>query len=184
MIETKLTVPFPNSYWVAPNQLLAGEHPGDVHAHAARSRLCALLEADIRTFIDLTDEDEINEDAKPVPAYRNLLRSLAEERRIEITHVRFPIPDRGIPSVWTLRCILDVIDRSIADENRVFVHCWAGRGRTGTVVGCYLKRHGIAGDDDVVVKIAELRRWMPNGRDTSPHTAEQIRMVKNWKKGA
>jgi protein tyrosine/serine phosphatase len=176
--------PFPNSYWVSPNQLLAGEYPGDSEKEAATKRLCALLDAGIRTFIDLTDEDEINEDAKPVPPYRCLLRDVADERRIEVTYMRVPIPDRGIPSVWTLRCILDVIDRSVLDENAVFVHCWAGRGRTGTVVGCYLKRHGLANDKDVVEKIMELRKLMPSGRNSSPHTTEQIRMVQNWKKAS
>jgi protein tyrosine/serine phosphatase len=184
MTETKLAAPFPNSYWVSPHQLLAGEYPGDADENAATKRLAALLDAGIRTFIDLTDEDEINEDAKPVPRYRSLLRNVTDERRMEVTYMRVPIPDRGIPSVWTMRCILDVIDRSVADENPAFVHCWAGRGRTGAVVGCYLKRHGLANDQDVTERITELRRLMPSGSDSSPHTTEQIRMVKNWKKGA
>lgn len=184
MSEANAKVPFPNSYWVVSGQLLAGEYPGDLNTDATRKNLAALLKTGIRTIIDLTDEDEINEDAKPVPKYRPLLRELAEELRIEITYTRIPIQDRGIPSVWTLRCILDVIDRSTTDENPVFVHCWAGRGRTGTVVGCYLKRHGLATDQNVLDKIAELRRFMPAGRDSSPHTSEQVRMVKYWKKGA
>jgi len=184
MSETNTKPPFPNSYWIVSGQLLAGEHPGDADHDIARKRLAALLDAGIRTFIDLTDEDEINEDAKPVPGYRTSLRELADAERIEITYVRIPVQDRGIPSVWTLRCILDVIDRSVADENPVFVHCWAGRGRTGTVVGCYLKRHDLATDGNVVEKISELRRLMPCGRDSSPHTPEQVRMVEHWKKGA
>jgi protein-tyrosine phosphatase len=91
-----------------------------------------------------------------------------------------PVPDQSVPSVWTLRRILDLVEGSLADENSVFVHCWAGRG---TVVGCYLKRKGIPFDQDVIAVIAELRRFMPSGRETSPHTPEQIRMVRNWKKG-
>ena len=184
MNETKFLVPFPNCYWVVPNKFLAGEYPGDSNELAAINRLKALFDAGVRSFIDLTDEDEINEDAKPVPRYRSLLRTLAEDHRLEITYMRIPIPDRGIPSVWTLRCILDVIDRSVADENGVYVHCWAGRGRTGTVVGAYLKRHGISDDVNIITTISELRRQMPTGLDSSPHTIQQIRMVKNWKKGA
>jgi hypothetical protein len=184
MLEPDTEVPFPNTYWVLPGRLLAGEHPGDQDEQAAKKRLSALLDAGIRTFVVLTDEGEINENAKLVPGYYPALRTLIEEGRLEATYVKIPIPDRSVPSVWTLRCILDVLDRSITDENPVFVHCWAGRGRTGTVVGCYLKRHGHTSDDDVIARIAELRRLMPNGRDSSPHTPAQVRMVKTWRKGA
>lgn len=179
-----LPVPFPNCYWVTPGAFLAGEYPGDSDSVAANLRLGALLNAGIRTFIDLTEEEEINENAKPVPPYWGTLKSLAGDRRIEITYLRIPIPDRGIPSVWTMRCVLDVVDRSINDENGVYVHCWAGRGRTGTVVGCYLKRHELATDINVVDIITEKRRLMPIGHASSPHTPHQVRFVKNWKTAA
>jgi protein-tyrosine phosphatase len=182
--ETILPAPLANTYWVMPRQFLAGEHPGDADEKVMQTRISALINAGIRTFVDLTEESEINEDAKPIVGYYTALRSLADEGRVEITYVRIPVPDRAVPSVSTLRRILDLVDRSMGDENPVFVHCWAGRGRTGTVVGCYLKRHELASDHDVIAKLAQLRRFMPNGRDSSPHTQEQIRMVKTWKKGA
>lgn len=176
-------LPIVGSYWVLPGQLLAGEYPGDTDPELTSRRLRALIAAGIKTFVDLTDEDEISEDAKTIPPYRSILRRLSEEDCIQTTYANIPIEDRGVPSPWTLRCILDVIDRSVEDENPVYVHCWAGRGRTGTVIGCYLKRHGIAQDVDVIRKLAHLRRNVLNGRETSPHTKEQIRMVINWKKG-
>jgi predicted protein tyrosine phosphatase len=182
-MHEEISTPLGGTYWVLPGQFLAGEYPGDVERDVTDRRLRALIGAGIRTFVDLTDEGEINEDAKVIPAYRSILREVSEEMSIQTTYANIPIEDRGVPSPWTLRCILDVIDRSITDENPVYVHCWAGRGRTGTVVGCYLKRHGIALDSDVIQRLAHLRRGVPNGRETSPHTNEQIRMVKTWKRG-
>ena len=169
-------VPYPSTYWVVPARFLAGDHPGDTDWQVLTPRLSALLGAGIRTFLDLTEEHEMN-------SYQRALRGMAEDRHIEITYVRIPIPDQSVPSVWTQRRILDVIDRSVADENPVFVHCFAGLGRTGTVAGCYLKRHGLATDEDVLHKIAELRRLTPAGREPSPQTLEQIRMVRHWKQG-
>jgi len=179
----ELPVPFPGSYWVAPARFLAGEYPGEIDPEMTSRRLRGLIEQGIRTFIDLTDEDEVNEDAKVIPPYRSILRQVSEEESIQTTYANIPVEDRGVPSPWTLRCILDVIDRSIADENPVYVHCWAGLGRTGTVVGCYLKRHRMAEDVDVIRKLTALRRGTPNSKETSPHTKEQIRMVTNWVKG-
>lgn len=182
-MDEKLLTPLLGAYWVVPGQLLAGEYPGEADPEMTARRLRALISGGVRTFVDLTDEGEINEDAKVVPEYRSVLRQVCEDEATECTYANIPIVDRGVPSPWALRCILDVIDRSIADENPVYVHCWAGRGRTGTVVGCYLKRHGLAQDQDVIQKLAVLRRDVPNGKQTSPHTEEQIRMVKTWKPG-
>ncbi len=177
-------VPLRTTYWVVPGKLLAGAYPGDVDTDLATKKLTAFLDVGIRCFINLTEEGEISEYARPVPSYQNCLRTVIEDARLEVTSVRFPIPDRGVPSVWTMRCILDVIDRSLADDNPAFVHCWAGRGRTGTVVGCYLRRHNLASDAGVIPHLAELRHQLPTGRETSPHTPEQIRMVKSWRTGA
>jgi hypothetical protein len=41
----------------------------------------------------------------------------------------------------------------------------------------------MAEDADVIQRLALLRRDVPNGKETSPHTNEQIRMVTTWKKG-
>lgn len=178
----KSLAPLSATYWVLPGLFLAGEYPGEVEPALTQKKLRALINGGIRTFVDLTDEGEINEDAKIIPAYRSILREVSNEESVQTTYANIPIEDRDVPSPWTLRCILDVIDRSIADENPVFVHCWAGRGRTGTVVGCYLKRHGIAQDSNVIQKLAELRKDVPTSKEISPHTKEQIRLVTTWKK--
>ena len=176
MTETDPTVPLVNSYWVVPGRFLAGEHPGEVGKQTAPERLTALLSAGIRTFIDLTEEREAD-------GYAFILRGLAEERGLEVTYLRIPIPDRGVPPAWTLRCILEVIDRSMRDERAAYVHCFAGIGRTGTVVGCHLRRHARAAPGAVVAGIAALRQGMIIGREASPHTPEQVQVVENWKEG-
>ena len=63
----------------------------------------------------------------------------------------------GVPTIPHMTRILDEVDGALADGGSVYVHCWGGIGRTGTVVGCWLVRHGLD-DGDAVARIAELRR--------------------------
>jgi protein-tyrosine phosphatase len=78
---------------------------------------------------------------------------------------------------------LDAIDEALARGKNVYVHCYAGVGRTGTVVGCYLVRHGMAPRD----ALATIARWR-EGRSTahrrSPETDNQERFVLAWSEGA
>lgn len=39
-------------------------------------------------------------------------------------------------------------------------------------------------EQDVLAKISELRRLMPDGVEASPHPPEQIQIVKSWKEGS
>ena len=77
--------------------------------------------------------------------------------------------------------ILDEIDAVIESDKPVYVHCLGGIGRTGTVVGCYLLRHGLATGANVLEKIQELRLYDPNLYRDSPETSIQRNFVLNWR---
>jgi len=72
--------------------------------------------------------------------------------------LRFPVVDRDIPAVDTMRAILEMIMESIDDHKPVYVHCWGGVGRNGTAIGCFLMKHGRAHQGSVREAIADLRR--------------------------
>ena len=78
--------------------------------------------------------------------------------------------------------ILDDLDAAIERGGVAYVHCWGGIGRTGTVVGCWLMRHGLEGDDPIG-RIAELRRDVSGASVASPQTSAQRAMVRAWKRG-
>ena len=176
-------VPFDRSYWVKPGRLLAGYYPGDVTKKGAQEKLDALINAGIRCFINLTEEDEKSTGGSLVRSYQQLLFERASAFNVEVNYLRIPIRDLGIPSEQNLIHILNTIDWSIEHDMPVYVHCRGGIGRTGTVVGCYLARHGIATGAAVMGHIAHLRRREAWADVESPEAQEQKALVHAWKRG-
>ena len=98
-------------------------------------------------------------------------------------HRRLSIRDLDVPrSRDEMSRILDEIDAALALGHTVYVHCWGGIGRTGTVVGCHLVRHGLTGDE-ALAAIARLWPTMQKShrRDRSPETAAQHAWVRGWR---
>jgi protein-tyrosine phosphatase len=167
--------PLPDSYWVSPD-FLAGEYPGSRHEDEARQKLSALLAAGINFFLDLTEEVERNVSLKP---YHTLLDEEAARLGLNVEYHRLPIRDVDVPTAATMTKILDTLDEALAAGKKVYVHCWGGVGRTGTVVGCYMVRHGMGGAA-AIRKIAELRQGTPDEWKTAPQTQAQRTMILNW----
>ncbi len=161
--------PLPNSYWIEPGRLLAGEHPAGGNLADTRRRIMALLEAGVRSFIDLTQAGEME-------SYRSLLPA-------DVGYESFGLPDHSVPATaQKMREVLSALWRDLAGRPGVYLHCRAGIGRTGMTVGCYLRELGEPGD----AALAELNRlWQHNARSKTwpsvPETAEQALYVHNWK---
>ena len=80
-----------------------------------------------------------------------------------------------------MRSILDAIDSAMGRRLPSYVHCWGGRGRTGTVVGCHLIRPGLASGEAALAAIERLRRKEETADKPSPETDAQRDMVRAWK---
>ncbi len=162
--------PLPNTYWVIPDSMLAGEHPYGTDDLDTRARLARLREAGINYFIDLTEMGEM-------PDYRKLLPTHAH-------YLRCAIRDTDVPSeIAQMRELQSRIRNARALGRRTYIHCRAGIGRTGLVVGCYLAEEGLKGD----AALERLNRlWTQCARSQSwptvPQTAEQADYIRNWPK--
>ena len=141
------------SYWVEPGRFLAG----------------------FDTFIDLTQQGE----REP---YAPLLLEEGPLYGMQVTHQRFSIGDLSLPKEPQMRTILDTIQGALAAGRKVYVHCWAGVGRTGTTVGCYLVRNGMGGKA-ALAHLAKIYRTSEQSTyyDKSPETHAQEKFVINWK---
>ena len=179
----KLTVPFPRSYWVVPGKFLAGYYPGSRNSVTVQKKLKNLLKHGVRHIINLMERDEENFQREKFVPYEYRLQAMARETEINIEVVHMPIPDMKIPPVEVMVSILDEIDGAIEHNPAVYLHCWGGRGRTGTVVGCYLARHGMAVGEAALGMLGELRQNDPIAHLPSPETKVQAEFVRSWPRG-
>ena len=169
--------PSPNSYWVVPGHFAAGEYPGAIESHEASRKVRSLLGAGIDYFIDLTEPGEL------LP-FSEIAEDEARRLDVIVGHERQPITDLSVPhSPEQMSRILDAIDGAMDNGKTVYLHCWGGVGRTGTVVGCWLVRHGRTGDS-ALSQIAEWWNGMSEAKlanhPCSPETFQQCEYVRNW----
>jgi hypothetical protein len=166
--------PIPNCYWVEPGRFLAGEYPGAPGEAEARRKLRLFLEAGVSFFLDLTQPGES-------PPYAPFLREEAARLKIAADYRRMSIRDFGVPPPAEMTRVLNTIDDALASGRTVYVHCWGGVGRTGTVVGCYLARRGHTGQQ-ALDQLDRLRKAMEKAAwRVSPETDEQREFVQRWR---
>jgi hypothetical protein len=149
MLGRVATAPTAHSSWIDPGRVLVGSYPADLEP---------LVGAGATLFVDLTEEGEQTSYAHRLPA--------------RVGHRRLAVPDFACPSEAEMRETLDAIDAELDRGGVVFLHCLGGCGRTGTVAGCWLVRHGLSGEQ----ALARLG-------GSCPETAEQRQLVLDWPTG-
>ncbi len=141
------------AYWVTED-LAAGRFPAAI--------VDGLSAAGLRAFVDLSGDGDRYEPLLPRGS----------------TRTSVPVIDFSVPTRHGMIQILDQIDART--DRGVYVHCHAGIGRTGTVIGCWLIRHGIATSETWQAVLDDLRG---PGAPRSPETVEQRAFVSAWELG-
>ena len=149
--------------WIEARKLLAGRHPCAWAPQEAAHELQGLLEHGVTLILDLTEEGELTPYVEHVPE--------------GVRHVRVPVRDFTAPTREQIAEALDLIDAEIERGGVVYVHCWAGCGRTGVIVGCWLVRHGTP-PQEALRRIAEARGL------GCPQTLEQRLAILDFKPAA
>ena len=177
--------PTHRSYWVVEGRFAAGAYP-------SRSRplepgqipdvTAALLDAGITCFVNLTEDHPGGGDSH-LTRYQDHVTDSA----VVLAH---PIVDVDIPTGDEMIATLDAIDDHLRGGGNVYAHCWGGKGRTGTVVGCWLVRHGYVPPDDPddpdgVLSVLDGLRGGDSGagHQPSPDTPDQEAFIGDWEPG-
>lgn len=154
----------------ARKRLLAGYYAGDLDPAVALGKLASLRKVGVDRIIDLTEDGEYG-----LLPYAEHLEGIKYERRA--------IRDMSVPLRESMKEILDAIDHALDDGETVYVHCWGGIGRTGTVVGCHLRRHGASADEAFAALRRGLLEMEVPQHPEMPQTPAQFEMVRTWEPG-
>ncbi len=176
MNQTWPPKPFPDSYWLSPGKILAGELPLAANPQYTPLKIESLLDAGIRVFINLIAESGFS--------YEQDLEDVAFRYGVEVRYINIPIKDMDVPSITVMEGILDTIDNNTKVGKAVYYHCYAGLGRTGVVSGCWLARHNRKEGQEILKMLEKIRKEQEH-KDfwDSPQSRVQIEMVMNWRYG-
>ena len=203
--------PTDRSYWVVEGRFAAGAYPSKpdyTGSGPIPKPLELLLDTGIDVFINLTQDYPGGTDER----FTHSRYDPGVGGRAEI--VRCPVPDEHLPacplegdeakeaairmhrmeeghphcpndqSRAETKKILDTVDSALDEGDNVYVHCWGGSGRTGTIVGCWLRRHGLVAANEVLERLQKLRLGDRKGRwKETPNTEEQRKFIKGWETG-
>jgi protein-tyrosine phosphatase len=81
-----------------------------------------------------------------------------------------------------MRAALDAIASALDDDQRVYLHCRAGIGRTGTVAACWLVEQGLGADDALALLRRKFQASAQSyGGQISPENDDQRAFVLAWR---
>lgn len=155
------------NYFRVEQSVFAGEYPFAVDTELALKKIEILKQLKISYIIDLTEEGELL-------TYSNNI--------VNIIHKRFPISDRSVPKTTeNMHTILECIHEAKKNGERIYIHCWGGVGRTGTVIGCWFLFNGLNFEESMR-RLRVLWKTCPKSklRTNIPEYDYQIDFIKRY----
>ena len=144
--------PTPYCNWVIKGKVMAGGYPASVDDEE-NDELLLLLMRDYAfdTFVCLQSEVSPHATERswrsgraPRPYMHDIRRLMAAHKRDlphpKVDFVHLPIVDGSVTSDAVLDRFVDDLIRRVRAGKRLYIHCWGGHGRTGTVVAIMLGR--------------------------------------------
>jgi atypical dual specificity phosphatase len=148
-------LPFMNFGWVLKNELAGSQGPVSFHD------LLFLHSQGVRAVIRM-EERTISADSGNM---------------VDLIDLFEPVPDFTPPELEQIQRMIEFIDQQTGDQKPVVVSCYAGIGRTGTVLACYLVHRG----EEATEAISRVRQLRPGSVQTLEQEAA-VHQYAEWAK--
>jgi len=129
--------PIAESNWAIPDVLIAGAYPGSLSLEEAKKKTRALVECGVSLFLNLLDRGERNRFNPYDEHIRNHSSDLQKPLPV---YVWLPIQDQHVADDQNLLPVLLKLLQCLRQPQPplIYVHCWGGHGRTGTIISLLL----------------------------------------------
>ncbi|KAL6046962.1 ADP-ribose glycohydrolase ARH3 [Balamuthia mandrillaris] len=167
--------PTPRSNWVIPGRLLAGAYPGDRKEPQHTEVVHTLVNnAGVQTFVCL-------QTAKELGSFRDY-KPIAKAANPSVSFLHFPIQDGAVGEDEEVVQLVERLSRLIKEERNVpvYVHCWGGHGRTGTIIALLIANLYQVGSEEALSRTGKYHnsRLITNRSGLSPQTPVQFEQVR------
>eukprot|EP00741_Cyanophora_paradoxa_P002627 tig00000615_g2549.t1 len=178
------------SNWVVPGRLMAGAYPASLNDYEHINTILSILKKGIDTFCCLQAEAEQYcpesrwRKGQGIRTYlqdaRELLKreqSQLSQRKVDWLHCK--IRDGFIGPDEVVMALVEHLCARFVRGDVLYVHCWGGHGRTGTIVSLMLVYlYGLSADEAMkIVQWTHDRRKNPQNM-RSPESPAQIAQVR------
>jgi len=194
--------PTPWSNFVIQGRVLVGAYPATINDSETRDILLKLLKLGINTFVCLQAEFNLGvsefswRSGKTLRPYikdaqkllmeakrarqsdSNEFNDLLDIKQSKLDLLHLPIVDGSVTSDSAISNLADDCCQRILNGERLYIHCWGGHGRSGTLVAIILSRlYGLSGLDSLhyTQQMHDVRISSQN--TGSPQTQAQIIQV-------
>ena len=148
-----------NFYWVIPNEIAGMAMPTAARAY------------NYVEDVDAVVKSELIREIEELKGYGiGGVVSLTEEPlaanpliKAGIQYLHLPVPDMTAPTQSQIQDFIQFARDRVQQGQSVVAHCFAGAGRTGTMIACYLVSQGLSPRG----AIATVRRYRPGAIETA-----------------
>lgn len=125
--------PLSLSNWVLPGSLCVGGYPSAMSNEKAMTYAQAIVDSGLDTIVNLMQSNELSRFRE----YAGLMTHLAKPRPVQF--LSFPIGDGSCPKDQnSFLALVDDLIKRLQSGRKLYIHCWGGHGRTGTVLSVIL----------------------------------------------
>lgn len=111
---------------------------------------------------------------------RKTVASYANRRLVKPEFLHSPIVDLGVAEEQQLIDLLNELTERLKKGEKLYVHCWGGRGRAGTIGTTLLAKLYGMGADEAFERVQRAFDTRKDEQRRSPETPDQHRFVKEF----